>query len=236
MVKEQSCYKCEQCSKNIFGQKAYDIIRSIKRKKCQYGFCSNECYAKYRENKKQLEVFPQTQAITNCLFCGKSLKGLSGSNRKFCAHPCSASYNNKKRLVKCADCLKSKDVRFCSDKCRDEFIKEKIDYAQYWEMCRFNFNFGDYPEEFDFVLLKKHGMYSSENINGVGRDHMISSRYGFDNKIDPEIIKHPANCRLMIQRKNSSKGIGCAITISELLERIKVWNEKYSLTKSVDSV
>ena len=56
---------------------------------------------------------------------------------------------------------------------------------------------------------------------------MISVRYGFDNKIDPAIISHPANCQLLRQGDNASKGSANSIKIEDLLERIKTWNLKY---------
>lgn len=56
---------------------------------------------------------------------------------------------------------------------------------------------------------------------------MYSVRDGFINKINPDIIKHPANCRLMIHNENNKKHSSSTITIGELLERIKEWDLKY---------
>jgi hypothetical protein len=52
---------------------------------------------------------------------------------------------------------------------------------------------------------------------------MYSVRDGFINKIDPEIIKHPANCKLMIHTENNKKNYNSSITIDVLKERIKNW-------------
>ena len=48
-------------------------------------------------------------------------------------------------------------------------------------------------------------------------------KYGFENNISPEIISHPANCRLLKHRDNNKKNIKCDITIEELLNKIKNW-------------
>jgi hypothetical protein len=107
----------------------------------------------------------------------------------------------------------------------DEYQKYRID-------SNFKFNLKDYADEFDFSLVKKHGWYSptnkNNNLNGVSRDHMFSVREGFEKGIDPKIISHPANCRLMIHNDNISKNKKSVITIEELLERIEKFEEKYN--------
>lgn len=60
---------------------------------------------------------------------------------------------------------------------------------------------------------------------------MISVRYGFDNNIDPKIIAHPANCQLLLHGENVSKYTNCSISFEELLEKIKIWDEKYNKEK-----
>lgn len=97
--------------------------------------------------------------------------------------------------------------------------------------CRFNFNLSDFKEEFDFSLIKKYGWYKpknrGDNLGGVSRDHMISIVEGFEKKISPKIISHPANCKLMVHNDNIRKYKNSSITIDELLERIDKWNKKY---------
>lgn len=59
-------------------------------------------------------------------------------------------------------------------------------------------------------------------------DHMLSVKYGKSNRILPEIIAHPANCRLILQGDNSRKQANSCITYDELLIRISKWNSKYN--------
>lgn len=97
----------------------------------------------------------------------------------------------------------------------------------YRQAAAFNFNLKDYPDRFNFSLIKKYGWYKAanrgNNLNGISRDHMVSVKYGFDNNIDPKTIGHPANCDLVRHSENSSKHSGCSITLEELLERIEKW-------------
>lgn len=98
--------------------------------------------------------------------------------------------------------------------------------------CSFTFNLADYPTEFDFHLLEKYGWYKpsnkGDNLLGVSRDHAISVSYGFKHGIDPRIIAHPANCILMQQNKNSSKGYHSSMTIEQLMFKITLWDNKYN--------
>lgn len=107
----------------------------------------------------------------------------------------------------------------------------RTELVNYRADCKFNFNLSDYPEEFDFQLVTEHGWYSAKNrgnnIYGVSRDHMLSVRHGFDNDIDPKILAHPANCKLMLHSDNVSKLSKCSITLDELLIKIAEWDKQY---------
>jgi len=104
-------------------------------------------------------------------------------------------------------------------------------YPKYKELARFKFNVFEYPKEFDLHLIETYGWYSAKNrggnLNGVSRDHVFSVLDGFKNKIDPEIISHPANCRLILQKINSSKKAKSLTSLEDLLLKIAEWNEKY---------
>lgn len=132
---------------------------------------------------------------------------------------------------------KSRHRNYCSDECRIAFRKAEratkydAEYAKYRVACKFRFNLADYPDEFDFELIRQHGWYSpsnkKNNPNGVSRDHMYSVKAGYLNKVPSTIIEHPANCQLILHRANESKGSGCSITLEELKSRIASWENKY---------
>ena len=135
--------------------------------------------------------------------------------------------------------IKIKTCRFCG---KEKFIENhKIIctecgfnyYKIYRPLCSFDFNIFDYKNDFDFSLAKKYGWYSPtnkrNNLNGVSKDHIYSVKDGFINKIDHNIIKHPANCRIIKHTENSSKNSKSLITIDELLVKIKYWNESHNM-------
>lgn len=135
----------------------------------------------------------------------------------------------------CPECnIKFKHLlnKFCSNKCA--INNRRVDNGSlksYRNQCKFKFSLNEFNDEFDFSLIDNYGWYKAknngDNPDGVSRDHCLSVRYGFDNNIDPLIISHPANCQLVTQRENASKGSKCSITLEELLEKIEAWNNKY---------
>lgn len=67
-----------------------------------------------------------------------------------------------------------------------------------------------------------------KNVNGVSRDHLYSISEGLNNNINPLLLSHPANCRIMIHLNNKQKHSQCSITIEELKIKILEWEEKYN--------
>ena len=51
-------------------------------------------------------------------------------------------------------------------------------------------------------------------------DHILSIAKGFDSKVDPKIISHPCNLRIVHHSLNESKHIRCDITLNQLMEKI----------------
>ena len=103
----------------------------------------------------------------------------------------------------------------------------KTEKELYYMQCAFRFPRSEYSRIPGFELVNQYGWYkpSKNRWFGATRDHMISRNYGWTHKIDPEIIRHPANCQIMLSTDNSSKGEKCTITVEELMERIKHWED-----------
>jgi hypothetical protein len=166
----------------------------------------------------------------------------NGYIKEFCSRHCANSHVQtdaqnisrsrkltKKRIHICPSCKKefltSNRHTYCSRKCvnirRREILSEK---RKYRIKCQFKFNLYDYPGKFDLDLIKKYGWYKAKNrgnnINGVSRDHVVSIDYGFRNNVFPEIISHPANCKLVRNIENVNKATKSGITYEELLDRI----------------
>jgi hypothetical protein len=106
--------------------------------------------------------------------------------------------------------------------------KRKLKYKDYKRMCKFIFNVVDYPKEFNLKLIDNFGWYNNnKNPNGISRDHMFSIRDGWINNISPKIIRHPANCKLMMFEDNNKKGPNSSLDFETLVKRINTWDKKY---------
>lgn len=178
-------------------------------------YCSRSC-ANCREHDSITK-----NKIRNSINSYNDHNGLSANEITFVCPECKKPFKSKR-----------KDRKYCSKKCSDKSkIKDMSSLKSYRNLCKFKFSLKDYPDEFDFEILKEHGMYSptnkKNNISGVSRDHMVSVKYGFEHGIDPEIISHPANCRLILHSNNVKKYDSCSITLNELLKRIEEWDKKY---------
>lgn len=80
----------------------------------------------------------------------------------------------------------------------------------------------------DKTLLETVGIFNSKtNRNGLVRDHMLSRKYGFDNGIFPEIIRHPANCQIITHSENSSKREKSCLTFVELCDIIEKYEDMW---------
>ena len=128
--------------------------------------------------------------------------------------------------------MKRNDIRYCSNECLKQYRRRDMDeYKKYKQDTIFKFSLNDYPGYFEFELIEKYGWYSpsnkKNNLNGVSRDHMISLKEGFELGIDPFLLAHPANCKLMIHNKNISKNKKSSITLEELLERIDIFESRF---------
>lgn len=177
-------------------------------------FCNASCSATYTNARKdfsKIKTGPIKKEIITfekeCIEC-KIHFHTQKNTQKFCSRKC--SIHNRNKLIRSQ---------------RPALINYRAD-------CAFKFNLKNFPDEFDFSLIEKYGWYSAanrgNNLAGISRDHIISVKYGFDNNIDPAIISHPANCRLITHTENSSKNQKSLLTLNELLFKIDKWNKKYN--------
>lgn len=196
--------KCEKCGKE------FEIIRTIKKNGTQHiskrekRFCSRFCAnskdftkeqnkSKGRRGEKNKSWKPELHTI--CQECGKEIK------------------RNKTGLCK---------------SCWNKLRSNPHDRKSYKYQCRFKFNVYDYPDKFDLYLAEEYGWYhpvntTTPNLNGVSLDHMYSVSEAHKNNVGPEIISHPANCKIMLHSENNSKDKKSSISLEELKNRIELW-------------
>lgn len=221
---------CKQCG-NIFS--SYIKTNSL--------FCSQTCSGKFNSTGRVLSDETKekiSKSLEGYKHSEESIQKRSGENngkwidgRSFTKRIKTIKKPNDEtvNLRCCKLCNKfkveKKHKTICED-CRYNY------YKAYRPSCEFRFVLSDYPEEFDFELIKKHGWYSPSNkynnLQGVSRDHLYSVKDGFQNKVDPTLISHPANCKLVIHTDNQKKNTKSEISMEELFERIKIWNLKYN--------
>lgn len=130
--------------------------------------------------------------------------------------------------------IKSNKQRvFCNIKCKNKYYyNNKSDKQKYYSLTQFKFALNQFPEEFDFNLIKEYGWYQAknhgDNLQGISRDHIYSIFDGFKNNIDPLILAHPANCQLLCHNINLSvKNRKSEISLEDLIKKINKWEEKY---------
>lgn len=240
--------KCKGCNKT------YQAVESeIKRGNGKY--CSRRCSFDSRIKIEydiicgECDIKFKSDRITS-KFCSKKCSNKNTNNRVDRKNQLSEDSKNKignlnksralqkylKNPKQCKKCNKilSYDIRtqtYCNDECK-ESNKDKMTLRQYRTACNFKFSLNSYSSEFDFNLIKENGWYSptnkNNNLKGVSRDHIFSVKNGYLLAIDPEIISHPANCRLIKQSENSSKNSKNGISLSQLLNKIKTWETKYN--------
>jgi len=203
--------KCHNCSKEFKLYLTHSNFLKNKYRKT----CSSQC-AHHRkvsnEQKERTSKKLRKNNIRVCENCGKKDINFDFIRKRYCNKYCQNEVVLKKKQKEREICLLNKS------------IKEK-----YYFNCKFKFNVYKYPDEFDLELPTNYGWYHHKNNkNGIDRDHMISVNYGFTNNIDPYIISHPANCKLIHHKYNQIKGTKCSLSIEELKIRIENWNKTYS--------
>lgn len=242
--------KCDNCGTSFQKEKG-EYNRRIRLGYNKF-YCCEDCSAK---NRKPIHKV----IVRKCLWCQTEFESTTHKkHRKCCSDLCArkvsqshvdtskisnslAKYHIKngaksKTPKPCPNCNKKfiGRAKYCSKECVRAKKREHLsEYEKYKRECQFQFGIKNYPQEFDFSLIEKYGWYKpknhGDNLGGVSRDHIMSVKWGFENKIDPKYIRHPANCQLLIHNDNVSKGKKESITLDILLERIRVWDSKYSM-------
>lgn len=178
-----------------------------------------------------------------CKTCGKSTynKKQRTFRKKYCSIKCrsvdsdyllSISALKKNKTIDEVQKKKISEsmIRFYERKRVLEGVNYKTSKT-YRMACQFDFNVYDFPFEFELNLIEEYGWYSpahfKNNLLGVSRDHMISISFGYKNNISPLILKHPANCKLLLQKDNASKRERCSINYNDLVKRIEQWDIRY---------
>lgn len=217
LIKLEKSKRKEELEVNIYKQNVKyckECALELNFKQRKKKFCSVSCGAKF--NNKTLNRKEN-------VFSDKGLENIRKSNK------------NKIKVLNltnsiCLCCKKEwydhrKLYKYCGQKCRKEYLrKDKTIKQIYYKDAQFKFSLNKFPDEFDFELLKEYGMYKAknkgDNPNGINRDHLYTIADGFKNNVDPLLLAHPANCKLITHAENVLKQGKSTITIDELILKI----------------
>jgi hypothetical protein len=230
--------KCKTCDK------------IIKCEKKENDFCDNSCSASFNnkgrkhkeESKNKLRKTALEKDLYLNFFKNKNYSIVNNNIKKYHTEQRKKYYENPNICKNCDEIIKyenKKNKQYCSRNCRHEHERRVLTEKQKYKLdCKFKFNLNDYKSEFDFMLIEKYGWYKAknrgDNLKGVSRDHMFSITEGFENNVDSKIIAHPANCKLMRHEENSKKNTKSSITLEDLKNRIRVWENKYGFYYEYD--
>lgn len=104
---------------------------------------------------------------------------------------------------------------------------ERTSITRYRYLASFRLHPAELRRIAGFNKLVELGWYNKDsNPKGVVKDHRLSVKFGFDNKIDPVILSHPTNCEFLTVAENSRKSYDCSISLLELQKAITEWNSK----------
>lgn len=195
----------------------------IKYENKKNNFCDSSCSASFNNKKNVGRKHNFSEKGLNSI--------LEGINNK---HNIDEYYKEPVLCLNCSEVLmfSKRKHKFCNNDCKKEYFSKNLkEFDMYKSLSRFKFDLKEYNNEFDFNLINEYGWYKAknngDNVEGVSRDHMFSVKEGFRNLINPLLISHPANCELILNKKNQSKSDKCSLNIDELLEKIDNFEIKY---------
>jgi len=214
--------KCENCGK-------------INNEDYSNRFCSEKCsrsYSTKNDNSRE-------QKYASCIDCKSKIRINKRASLKLCrCDKCKISLRkkkykeNNKRICKyCGNEINKRFKQIC-DTCSNFYMNV------YRDRCSFKFDLNKYKNEFDLDIYKKYGTYTAKNrgnnFNGIVRNHMFSINDAYKISLDPLLVAHPANCRLIKNIENLNKNRKSSITLQELINKILKFESKYQTENNSD--
>lgn len=214
--------RCAHCGKTFWKEKHF-LQRNVHNNQ-PLVYCSYECSMKHRTVLAE-QKHPHPDEYV-CETCGKIVlweeRYASG---RFCCSQCYHKFSSK--VANSSEARKKKSNTLKSFYKQRNLPKNNLKLI-YKNQCKFRMNVNVYILLSTFTdtdLSNWYGINHIYNREQTSRDHMVSQEYGYNHKIDPYLISHPANCLLIKQGENSSKKEGCSLTLRELIERVEFFNE-----------
>ena len=81
-------------------------------------------------------------------------------------------------------------------------LDEKTNWNIYFEKSNWIENMIEYASNDEKKLLNEHKFFNCRtNPKGIVRDHCYSRKSGFENKVYPQLLRHPCNCNFITHYK-----------------------------------
>jgi len=234
---------------DLYGEKASEIKAEIKKKLT--GELNPSFGKKWSDEKKQKQsdLIKTKVDLEYREQCSKGMKNKSISEETKNKRKQTIKYNTengkiRKPISEFGRCNigKASSMKF-TDEYKTKFRKTmedaghwiSIDKKDDWEFYRDISNWRSQPINNTTIGLEKLKEFnffdsSSDSKNCIVRDHRFSRKQGFNDKVFPEIIRHPVNCQLISFSENikkSKSGNGCSIRLEQLFEEIINYKEPY---------
>jgi hypothetical protein len=85
--------------------------------------------------------------------------------------------------------------------------RDQIDpYMLYYKDANWKGNMIQYFSDEYITLLNEYGIFSKTNSKGYVRDHIVSRKMGYENRLPTFVLRHPANLQFISHAENISKG------------------------------
>lgn len=200
-------------------------------------FCSHTCSATFEDHQRRKKYSNETkQRISEGITKTSRALRMSKGNFKLTDFEFAKAISGPYTKIYLSTCKVSGKKWYSTTvkTIHPDTAKTFIDYGYH---ARFSFGIRSYPLWFKDAsdLITRHGWYSTpgskrsgiKNTNGVSRDHMLSVSDGYKQGINPLLLSHPANCKLMCHTENQKKMKTSSITLQELLIKIEDFNKLY---------
>jgi len=178
--------------------------------------------------------------------CGKTNRGKKFSEdriQKMHAHRTRESYQHypndetrriigQKSSAKWTDEYKQRNRRIREEKGVWIPLELKSDWEVYQKEANWISRMFDIIDDPRQILLE-YGVFNAKtNTKGVVRDHIYGRKSGFYNGVFPEIMRHPANCQILLHSENVAKKKERYVdddghTLDELFEAIRRYNKEW---------
>lgn len=180
----------------------------------QLTFCSQSCGATHNNNERDYSIYERVK---------KTWADRRVPKQEPAPH-------TKLILNTCRHCKIKFVNRYKIGYCKEHIhLHKSLSRSRYY----FKFNVFHYPDLFDLNELTRVGFYNAGgnnkrgiNMNGLSRDHRVSVSEAMLNNYDEYYIRHPINCDLMPQNKNSRKHSKSSITYEQLVCEVNEYDNR----------